>query len=147
MKPRTPLLSGLCAAALLFGAAALAQDAPAPAASTAMNGTSTSPATNGTAANSRMNGADTNPATNGAATNSATYQTPQGQVVVNSAPAPAPTIGPAPDFSQLSGGSKGITAEQAASYPPLANDFINADSNKDGKVSQSEYARWLKQLH
>lgn len=82
----------------------------------------------------------------GSPSQSATYQTAQGQLVVNSAPAPAPTIGPAPDFSQLSGGGKSISAEQAASYPPLANDFLDADSNKDGKISQSEYARWVKQL-
>lgn len=119
MKLRTPLFSGLIAGGLLFGGLALAQDAPAPAASSAM----TAPGNN-----------------------SATYQTPQGQVVINSVPAPAPTIGPAPEFAQLSGGSKGITAEQAAAYPPLANDFINADSNKDGKISKSEYARWVKQL-
>ncbi|MEO7051973.1 MAG: EF-hand domain-containing protein [Rhodanobacter sp.] len=120
MKLRTPLLSGLFAGSLLFGAVALAQNAPAPAASTAMNGSGST---------------------------SATYQTPQGQLVVNSAPAPAPTFAPAPDFSQLSGGSKSITAEQAASYPPLANDFLNADTNKDGKISKSEYARWVKQLN
>lgn len=120
MKLRTPLFSGLVASALLFGAGALAQDAPAPASSAATSSPDTS---------------------------SATFQTPQGLVVINSSPAPAPTFGPAPDFDQLSGGSKGITAEQAASYPPLANDFLNADSNKDGKVSKSEYARWVKQLH
>lgn len=120
MKPRTLLFSGLVAGAMFFGGTALAQNAPAPASSTAM---STSGAT------------------------SATFQTPQGEVVVNSAPAPAPTIGPAPDFKQLSGGSKGISAEQAVSYPPLANDFINADSNKNGKISESEYARWTKQLN
>ena len=117
MKLRIPLVSSLLAGAILFGGVTLAQDAPA---STAMSGPGTT---------------------------SATYQTPQGQVVVNSAPAPAPTIDPAPDFSQLSGGSKSITVEQAASYPPLANDFLNADRNKDGKISKSEYARWVKQLN
>lgn len=120
MKLRTPLFSGLVAGAMLFGGTALAQDAPAPATSTAMSGASTS---------------------------SATFQTPQGQVVINSVPAPAPTFGPAPDFDQLSGGSKGITTEQAASYPPLANDFLNADSNKNGKISKSEYTHWVKQLN
>lgn len=76
----------------------------------------------------------------------ANYQTPQGEVTVRSAPAPAPTIGPAPSFEQLSGGSKGITESQAAAYPPLANDFINADSNKNGSISKAEYERWTKQL-
>jgi hypothetical protein len=119
MKPRTFLFHGLMAAALLSGGVALAQDAPAPAASSAMAASSSS---------------------------SATYQTPQGQVVVNSVPAPAPTIAPAPDFAQLAGGGKSISAEQADSYPPLANDFLNADTNKDGKISKSEYERWTKQL-
>ena len=119
MKARIPLFHGLIAAALLSGGVALAQDAPAPAASSAMAAPSSS---------------------------SATYQTPQGQVVVNSVPAPAPTIAPAPDFAQLAGGGKSISAEQADSYPPLANDFLNADTNKDGKISKSEYERWAKQL-
>jgi len=119
MKPRTSLFHGLMAAALLSGGVALAQDTPAPAASSAMTASSSS---------------------------SATYQTPQGQVVVKSVPAPAPTIAPAPDFAQLAGGGKSISAEQADSYPPLANDFLNADTNKDGKISKSEYERWTKQL-
>ncbi|HWU75984.1 MAG TPA: hypothetical protein VN043_05740 [Rhodanobacter sp.] len=79
-------------------------------------------------------------------TASATYQTPQGTVVMNSVSAAAPTIAPAPDFKTLSGGKKWITEEQATTYPPLANDFIHADSNKDGKISQSEYMHWTKQL-
>jgi hypothetical protein len=70
----------------------------------------------------------------------------QGQVVVRSVPPPAPTAGPAPDFSQLSGGSKSITEEQAVAYPPLANDFINADRNRNGKISKTEYNSWTKQL-
>ncbi len=59
---------------------------------------------------------------------------------------PLPTVGPAPDFSQLSGGSKSITEEQAVAYPPLANDFINADRNRNGKISKTEYENWTKQL-
>ncbi|MEO8810553.1 MAG: hypothetical protein ABI386_09940 [Rhodanobacter sp.] len=119
MKSRNTLLAGLVAGAVLFAGTALAQETPAPATSSAMNGSSSS---------------------------SATYQTPQGQVVVNSSPAPAPTIGQAPDFKQLSGGGKGISAEQADAYPALANDFLNADSNKDGKISKAEYDRWVKQM-
>ncbi len=119
MKLRHSFIPGLVAGAMLFGGAAIAQDA-------------TTPATAPTMAES--------------VTHSATYQTPQGEVVINSMPAPAPLAGPAPDFKQLSGDSNGITAEQAVAYPPLANDFLNADSNKDGKISQSEYARWVKQL-
>lgn len=118
MNLRTPLYGCLLAGGLLFTGASLAQDNnPAPAASTAAT-----------------------------ATDTATFNTPQGQVVVNSAPAPAPTIAPAPSFQQLAAGGKGITEEQASAYPPLANDFLNADSNKNGKVSETEYARWVKQL-
>jgi hypothetical protein len=73
-------------------------------------------------------------------------QTPQGQVVVRSVPPPAPQVGPAPPFEQLSGGGKSITADQAVAYPPLANDFINADRNRNGKISKTEYNNWTKQL-
>jgi len=70
----------------------------------------------------------------------------QGQVVFRSVPPPAPDVGPAPDFAQLSGGRKSITEQQAVAYPPLANDFINADRNRDGKISKTEYNNWTKQL-
>jgi hypothetical protein len=73
-------------------------------------------------------------------------RTPKGEVTVNSAPANAPAIAPAPSFEQLSGGGKTISESQAEAYPPLANDFIHADSNRDGKVSKAEYQHWLKQL-
>lgn len=75
----------------------------------------------------------------------ATSQSGQGQVVVRSVPPPAPTIGPAPPFEQLSGGKKSISEEQAAAYPPLANDFIHADTNRDGHISKTEYTNWTKQ--
>lgn len=65
---------------------------------------------------------------------------------MRSVPAPVLAAGPAPSFEQLSGGGKSITAEQAVAYPPLANDFIHADSNRNGKVSKTEYANWTKQL-
>lgn len=55
---------------------------------------------------------------------------------------PAPADSPAPDFSQLANGKKSITMEQAASYPPLANDFDYADKNRDGRISQREYDKW-----
>jgi len=120
MKSSRPLLSAMIAGALLFAGTSMAQEAPA-AASTAMTPAST--------------GAD-----------SATYPTAHGTLVVNSVPAPVPSYGPAPTFEQLSGGGKAIAAAQAAAYPPLANDFIHADRNKDGKISKSEYAHWVKQL-
>ena len=86
------------------------------------------------------------PAASATATGTATFNTPQGEVVINSTPAPAPTIAPPPSFQQLAAGGKSITEEQASAYAPLANDFLNADSNKNGKISEAEYARWVKQL-
>jgi hypothetical protein len=76
----------------------------------------------------------------------ATSPSAQGEVVVRSVPPPAPTIGPAPPFEQLSGGKKSISADQAVAYPPLANDFLHADTNRDGHISKTEYTNWTKQL-
>ena len=67
------------------------------------------------------------------------------EVTVRSVPPAAPQFGPPPPFSQLSGGKKWITEEQAAAYPPLANDFLNA--SHDGKrVSKTQYEAWVKQI-
>lgn len=74
---------------------------------------------------------------------SATMSTPQGQVTVNSGPAPAKPSGPAPDFATLSGGKGSITPEQASAFPLLANDFEHADSNRDGRISKAEYKKWV----
>lgn len=72
-----------------------------------------------------------------------TMPTSQGQVTVNSGPAPAKPSGPAPDFATLSGGKGSITPTQASAFPLLANDFQYADSNRDGKISKAEYQRWV----
>jgi hypothetical protein len=69
--------------------------------------------------------------------------TSQGQVTVNSGPAPAKPSGPAPDFATLSGGKGSITPTQASAFPLLANDFQYADSNRDGRISKAEYQRWV----
>ncbi|RYD16657.1 MAG: hypothetical protein EOP90_01400 [Lysobacteraceae bacterium] len=75
-------------------------------------------------------------------TRSTTYQTAQGELTVTSGQ-PAPRdFGPAPAFAQLSGGAGHISEDAAAAYPPLANDFIHADGNRDGRISSNEYARW-----
>lgn len=113
MKPQLPLLSALCAGALLVAGGALAQDASS--------------------------------AASGSATHTAVYQTPQGELTVNSVPASAPSFGQAPPFEQLAHGGTSISEDQADAYPPLANDFEHADRNRDGHVSKSEYERWLKQ--
>lgn len=122
------LLTCVCTASMLvFGGTLFAQDMsappPAPAASAPTPESSAMPSPN-----------------------TAAMQTPKGEVTVNSAPANAPAIAPAPSFEQLSGGGKTISEDQALAYPPLANDFIHADRNRDGKVSKAEYQRWLKQL-
>ena len=79
------------------------------------------------------------------ASQTATYQTPKGELTVNSMPAKAQSFGQAPSFKQLADGGKSISAEQANAYPPLANDFEFADKNRDNHISKSEYERWLKQ--
>jgi len=78
-------------------------------------------------------------------TQSVTRQTAEGELTVNSAPAPAPHIGPAPAFEQLAGSTGSINADQAKAYPPLANDFLHADGNEDNKISKTEYEHWVKQ--
>ena len=124
MKSRKPMLSALTAGALLFAGTLIAQNAPPPQ-------PQAMPMPASTAADAAVGQAPS-------------AQTTQGQTTVASVPPAKPTIGPAPPFEQLSGGSKGITEEQAAAYPPLANDFIHADTNRDGKISKSEYERWTK---
>jgi len=123
MKFCKPLTVVFTTSMLLFADASFAQDmsTPAPAATAPVPSAMPSP-------------------------NTADMQTPKGEVTVNSAPASAPAMGQAPSFEQLSGGGKTISEKQALAYPPLANDFVHADGNRDGTVSKAEYQRWLKQL-
>ncbi|MGH8160496.1 MAG: hypothetical protein ACREPQ_20505 [Rhodanobacter sp.] len=125
MKFRKPLISTLTVGALFFAGTLLAQDTPPP---------PPPPAASTTAAPGQ-------PMNNAAPNNAA----PQAQVTVQSAQPPAPSIGPAPSFEQLSGGGKWITADQASAYPPLANDFLNASHNGT-RVSKSQYEHWVQQL-
>lgn len=54
--------------------------------------------------------------------------------------------GPAPAFETLDADGNGSIGEsEAAGYPLLANDFIKADGNRDGRVSRREYERWAGQ--
>ncbi len=131
MKSRKPMLSALTAAALLFAGTLIAQDAPPPPPPSQAMPAQPMPPPASTSADAAVGQAPS-------------AQTTQGQATVASVPPAAPVIGPAPPFEQLSGGSKGITEEQAVAYPPLANDFIHADTNRDGKISKSEYERWTK---
>jgi hypothetical protein len=73
-------------------------------------------------------------------------ETAQGQVTIKSVPGALPASGPAPSFSQLANGGKFITEEQAAAYPPLANDYVHADANRNGKVTKAEYEHWVSKL-
>lgn len=72
--------------------------------------------------------------------------TPPPIVTVRSVRPPAPSVAPAPSFQSLSGGHKWITVAQAAAYPPLANDFLDA-SHGANRISRTQYAAWVKQLH
>jgi hypothetical protein len=156
MKSRKPLLSTLAAGALLFAGSLLAQDMPPPLPPPPPAATEPAMPPAAPAADPAMPppaSADNPamplpppPANPPAPPPPGTLQTPQGEVTVHSSPAPAPVIGPAPSFEQLSGGRKAITEEQAIAYPPLANDFINADTNRNGSISKAEYAHWMKQL-
>jgi hypothetical protein len=158
MKSRKPLLSTLAAGALMFAGTLIAQDVPPPPAPAMPAAPATSPVPAAPMPPAEpmpssappepaapMPSSEPMPAPAAGAAGQASYQTPQGEVVVRSVAAPAPTIGPAPAFEQLSGGGKSITADQAVAYPPLANDFIHADSNRNGTVSKTEYTNWTKQ--
>ena len=73
---------------------------------------------------------------------STTYATPQGELVVHWGQPAARDYGTAPAFASLAHGATSISEAEAAAYPPLANDFLYADSNRDGRISATEYARW-----
>jgi hypothetical protein len=70
------------------------------------------------------------------------YQTEDGQLTVHAGQPGPRTYAPPPPFAQLSGGKAYITESDAQRYDLLANDFIYADSNRDGRISQAEYQRW-----
>ena len=74
----------------------------------------------------------------------AVYQTPQGQLTVHSSQPGARSYAPPPPFNELSHGKAFITSEDAAGYDLLANDFLYADSNHDGRISRAEYDRWVR---
>lgn len=73
-----------------------------------------------------------------------TYDTRRGELVVHTSQPGPPDFGPAPPFDTLANGKSYITQDDAAGYGLLANDFIYADSNRDGRISQSEYDRWAR---
>lgn len=117
MKARKALLPVLATGALIFASASFAQD----------------------------NAGQTPPPAQDTMQQPAPAPTPAADVTVRSVPPAAPQVASPPPFSQLSGGKKWITEEQAASYPPLANDFLNA-SHHGTRVSKAQYEAWVKQL-
>lgn len=136
MKARNVLLPALVTGALIFAGASFAQDStgqtPPPPQNTMQP---TPPPTQQTPPPSQDS---MQPAP-------APTQTPPPDVTVRSVPPAAPQIATPPPFNQLAGNSKWITEEQAAAYPPLANDFLNA--SHDGKrVSKTQYEAWVKQI-
>jgi len=75
---------------------------------------------------------------------SATYRTPEGPLTVTTGqPAPR-TYAPPPPFSQLARDKNCITSADAEGYDLLANDFIHADANRNGCVSEHEYQSWVR---
>jgi hypothetical protein len=73
-----------------------------------------------------------------------TYPTEDGKLVVHTSQPGPPSFGPAPAFDMLAHGKGYISSTDAGGYPLLANDFIYADGNRDGRISQSEYERWAR---
>ncbi|MCC7256411.1 MAG: hypothetical protein IT467_10845 [Dokdonella sp.] len=74
---------------------------------------------------------------------SARYPIPQGELIVTTSQPQAGHFGAPPPFAQLDAGHRGyLTPADANAYPPLANDYIFADSNRDGRLSPREYRRW-----
>ncbi|HJT97817.1 MAG TPA: hypothetical protein VJ696_05835 [Rhodanobacteraceae bacterium] len=70
------------------------------------------------------------------------YETPDGQLTVHSGQPGPRSYAPPPPFADLSGGKAFISESDAQGYDLLANDFIHADGNRDGRISQAEYERW-----
>jgi hypothetical protein len=149
MKSRKPLLTVLAASTLLFAGSLIAQQdmptqTPPPPPTDTMPQpppVPPTPPTPPTPPSPAQSGMPETPPPTGQ-TDTATMNTPAGEVTVHSSMPPPPPAGPAPAFEQLSGSGKYISEDQASAYPLLANDFIYADHNRDGRISKSEYARW-----
>lgn len=147
MNPRKPLLTLLTSGSLLFAGTLLAQNQPpqppmpppAPAAQTTMPTPQPQP--------QAMPQPQAAPAPAPApqpGQDSAKFNSAQGQVTVNSSMPAVKDAGPPPDFATLANGKAYITEDDAAAYPPLANDFLHA-SGGNKHLSKSAYTHWLKQ--
>lgn len=157
MNPRTPLLTLLASGSLLFAGALLAQNQPAqtmpppPPQATPQPMPQQQPMPQPQAQPMPQAQAQPTPQPQAAPTpapqpgqDSAKFDSPQGQVTVNSSMPAVKDAGPPPDFATLANGKAYITEDDAAAYPPLANDFLHASGGAK-HLSKAAYARWLKQ--
>jgi hypothetical protein len=74
-----------------------------------------------------------------------TFDNGDGKTIVHWGQPEAKDFGAPPPFKRLDARGAGyITSDEADAYPPLANDFIHADANRDGRITRAEYERWAK---
>ena len=148
MNPRTPLLTLLASGSLLFAGALLAQNQPAQTMPPPPQPQTTpqpmpQPTPQPQAQPTPQPQAAPTPAPQ-PGQDSAQYNSPQGQVTVNSSMPAIKDAGPPPDFATLANGKAYVTEDDASAYPPLANDFLHASGGAQ-HLSKAAYARWLKQ--
>jgi hypothetical protein len=147
MNPRHPLLTLLASGSLCFAGALMAQNQPAqpPMPPPPPAPQATMPAPQPQAQPMPQSQAMPQPqAAPAPQAGSANFNSPQGQVTVNSSMPAIKDAGPPPDFATLANGKAYITEEDAAAYPPLANDFLHASGGSQ-HLGKAAYARWLKQ--
>lgn len=141
MKNRTPTLLSILGTSLLAAGAAWAQTQTQP-----MQSTPSMPATQSTTSTPPATSPAPGAANNSPGASGATFNTAQGQVIINSTVPPAPSTASPPSFQQLANGKKYITKDDANAYPPLANDFLYVSHN-GSRISKAQYERWIKDLN
>ena len=136
-KSFTPLLAGT----LLLSAATMAQTRPVQTQPAQTQPTRAQPTQ--TPATASTGAAPTPANING----STTFKAGNGSIVtVKSYQPSSKKVAPPPAFASLDiNGDGSLDSSEAATYPPLANDFNFADGSHNGSISKSEYERWVKQ--